>query len=643
MQLLPKWVLPPTLPAIYDLESATALEMTAKVYGAMQTLIEEYNKFADSVNTTMETFTEDEAEARKKFETDITTLYRQFSCQMDSYLRLNLDDTATKVIIEGMNAGTIPVPTDATLSKANYPAEAAAVGVLKKRIDNMTLLPDGSTAGDAELADIRVSFDGQSYENAGNAVRAQGELAAANCPTLEMAWNPGMYVSGNNGAEATSEDFNASNYIDISRFTGLKIRIKTRYYFDVGFAVYDHDNKFLLGECPRSIGNLTIDEIRTVDIVIPEGAAYIRVNAKNGETSACGVRVLHDAERYLKIIPQNTKLMAAWEADKYVSGSHGGEKNYEGLSATNFIPIGDLEGVTVSVKCRYYYDAGFAVYDNDKNFLAGDSATKQGDNTIDEIRTVDIVIPEGAAYIRVSARNGETAACGVFVSPSKLETMESVSRVKRGFMKVLVKNVICIGDSLTEGYCGGNILADNYPANLAKISGWNVTNAGVSGIEPSRWFLNRSNQYDYTKYDLAVIWLGTNNGLTDTLAEDTNSETSAGYATTETGYYCRIIEKMVGQNKNIRIVLADVFATTGSTVDITNSVIHQIANRYKKYVIGVVNMNNGRFYNGGKTGIMHPGNDGIHFGRVGNAYVSAHYFNEITGLVENRISDFETV
>ncbi len=53
---LPYWVVPDSLPAFYETEGATAIQMVAKLYGKMQEMIEDYNHFVTEVNTEIENF-----------------------------------------------------------------------------------------------------------------------------------------------------------------------------------------------------------------------------------------------------------------------------------------------------------------------------------------------------------------------------------------------------------------------------------------------------------------------------------------------------------------------------------------------------------------------------------------------------------
>lgn len=86
----------------------------------------------------------------------------------------NLDITAeVRAILNEMDAdGTLeaiiqPILDEYTQSISND------IAVLEARMDTFASLPAGSTAGNAELLDIRVASDGDTYDSAGNAVRGQ--------------------------------------------------------------------------------------------------------------------------------------------------------------------------------------------------------------------------------------------------------------------------------------------------------------------------------------------------------------------------------------------------------------------------------------------------------------------------------------
>ena len=88
----------------------------------------------------------------------------------------------TYIIPEGLSSEDeiidSPVPFDAdTLNGRDASYFDNQIAVERARIDNLTSLDEGSTTGDAELADIRVGYDGTTYDSAGDAVRGQAETA----------------------------------------------------------------------------------------------------------------------------------------------------------------------------------------------------------------------------------------------------------------------------------------------------------------------------------------------------------------------------------------------------------------------------------------------------------------------------------
>lgn len=143
---------------------------------------------------------------------------------------------------------------------------------------------------------------------------------------------------------------------------------------------------------------------------------------------------------------------------------------------------------------------------------------------------------------------------------------------------------ICIGDSVTEGVTVGAGSCTEpypYPTRLAKMTGWTIKNAGAAGLTTLQWWQNRFSQYDYTQYQVALIELGYNSGLTDTLDTDCVGDSYTAYADTNTGGYCKIIEGALAQNPNLYIVP---IISPGFNESVANVVI-KIAEKYGLPVI----------------------------------------------------------
>jgi hypothetical protein len=242
--------------------------------------------------------------------------------------------------------------------------------------------------------------------------------------------------------------------------------------------------------------------------------------------------------------------------------------------------------------------------------------------------------------------------------------------------------MICIGDSMTAGWRinHGDLKQYSYPTFLSRITNWTIENAASGGQTPIGWWEGEFSNYTYTDYEFAIIYLGQNQGFTDTLNNDTfdgtewaeNTSYSIGdkrmynglgwkciethtssttfdqskwthayvdYANTNTGCYCKIIEGMRIANPAIKIFMlsgtavSDWTGTGGRDVILT-----QIAERYD---IPKFNIKNNPWINLLNT-IYHPDEsspgvrDNIHYGTIGyNALARVVYAYLMKYLKEN--------
>lgn len=80
LKLLPHWRISNITPAFYDTESATAIEMTAKIYAKVNELVADYNEFVDRIN---KEFNETVNSTNKDFELFRVSLRQEFQDFID--------------------------------------------------------------------------------------------------------------------------------------------------------------------------------------------------------------------------------------------------------------------------------------------------------------------------------------------------------------------------------------------------------------------------------------------------------------------------------------------------------------------------------------------------------------------------------
>ena len=101
MKLLPKWIMPDTSPAVYDVDSVTAIEGVAKLRAAMNALIQEYNALVDDINAQFGQIVTSYEGDQKEFETALRQEFQDFIDTVD--MKLKQQDVKIDLIYDEKN------------------------------------------------------------------------------------------------------------------------------------------------------------------------------------------------------------------------------------------------------------------------------------------------------------------------------------------------------------------------------------------------------------------------------------------------------------------------------------------------------------------------------------------------------------
>lgn len=156
----------------------------------------------------------------------------------------------------------------------------------------------------------------------------------------------------------------------------------------------------------------------------------------------------------------------------------------------------------------------------------------------------------------------------------KALTEENISNtITKTNILTAFSNIYCIGDSLTwsQVYTGATTQRQaytTYPACIEKLTGVPTTFNATPGMTTMQWWAAYNQNIVAKTNQLAIIYLGNNQGLTDTLATDAPEGVSyEQYANTNTGCYAKIISKLKSVGAKIVLIKTyDVSATTNNVI-----------------------------------------------------------------------------
>ena len=271
----------------------------------------------------------------------------------------------------------------------------------------------------------------------------------------------------------------------------------------------------------------------------------------------------------------------------YITGG-GGVYTSSQYKASNYIRIDELRKIVMRTNNNQLSinvnDVGMAFYDKEQNYISGVQYMPSEATNICETTT-----PKGAYYVRFTLdKLMETGSYALYYN-DLLDTIKK-SSIDGSYRNVLsaYTNITCFGDSLT--YSQVYKASDNsrqayitYPMHLQRICGNTVTPYAHAGDTAKQCWDRYGDNIASKTNQLTIIYLGTNNGLTDTIATDCAGNDYTTYSDNNTGCYGKLIKKSLDAGS--KVLLVKCYATSNNTTETTNDVIDQFGTKFNVAVV----------------------------------------------------------
>ena len=216
------------LPLVYD-DSLSYYELLCKVVDYLNNTIADVNTLGTDVDNLNKAYNELQSYVNNYFST--LDVQEEINNKLDT---MTQDGTLSALIQPLFD--TYKTDIDNEVNQQNN-----KINVLENRMSTFTNLPSGSTTGDAELTDIRVGYNGDTYPNAGDAVRGQVSRLYEDLDNTREEYqsinvaNPKEFVFGsyyNSGTIVESDVYAHTGFIKVTAGDVVRFKDLSPYFND---------------------------------------------------------------------------------------------------------------------------------------------------------------------------------------------------------------------------------------------------------------------------------------------------------------------------------------------------------------------------------------------------------------------------
>ena len=208
--------------------------------------------------------------------------------------------------------------------------------------------------------------------------------------------------------------------------------------------------------------------------------------------------------------------------------------------------------------------------------------------------------------------------------------------IYNGFANIFNK-IVCIGDSLTFGQLNGKSstvqVHSPYPKVLSKLLNTTVDVIAVPGITSKGWYDNKYSSVNFSEYDCAIIWLGTNGGVNYPVGSSATDENTVAYQ--------NIIDGIKSQNPRCKIVCI------GNVMSFYTRVLRDIAKEKNCVFLDIYygqSMFDIKRTSADSATIYHPSeSDWVHFSQIGYIVVANTIYRMLCKAIFENHDYFEFI